>query len=336
MKQSRHFSRIHQEFRHGPALPLRGKSGAEEEEKPALAQSSIERRENMFSPVSPDQIRQARRADLVTYLQRAGFELRRENGQFRIPDRGGLVVKDCYWHHFATGNGGNSLDFLVKLLGIPFPQAVAELLGLGQPPGLDIKPPPGPPERAARELRLPEKGRSTKQVFDYLVKERGLPVKLVNTLFHSNLLYQDTKKNAVFLIRDRGKVRGAFLRGTKGPFKGMAPGSENYPWFLPGRGRIAVAGEAIIDVLSFSVIKPYLGTSHLLALNGLSKNALINFLNGHPEVKAVVLALDNDPAGREAAARFKEALKEKVAVVELWPPGEFKDWNQVLVSRRER
>ena len=46
--------------------------------------------------------------------------------------------------------------------------------------------------------------------------------------------------------------------------------------------------------------------SNAIALCGLHHGALDTYLRENPHLKKIVLCLDNDPPGREAAARFTE------------------------------
>ena len=109
---------------------------------------------------------------------------------------------------------------------------------------------------------LPTKDSSNLAVLTYLSTVRKLPYRLVTGLITGGLLYQDQRKNAVFLCRDRaGQVKGAVLRGTdrRAPFKGMAPGSDStYGWlWVPDREpscKGVVVTEAPIDAISVEAI----------------------------------------------------------------------------------
>ena len=81
-----------------------------------------------------------------------------------------------------------------------------------------------------RELIIPERAESMRNVFAYLCKARKIDSKIVSELAHSGLLYQDKKGNAVFLHKDDdGKPVGAELQGTSTyqRFKGVAAGTAD-------------------------------------------------------------------------------------------------------------
>jgi len=145
----------------------------------------------------------------------------------------------------------------------------------------------------------------------------------------------------VFPCYDReGKARGAVLRGTypDRPFKGMAAGSDSrYPWCWPAEGRkVAVVCESPIDALSLVTLKPALADAHLVGLGGVRGEALLTFLEEY-QARTLILALDSDVKGKEAAAKFKAELRGMgYAVPVLHPPDGCGDWNEVLLRELGR
>ena len=62
--------------------------------------------------------------------------------------------------------------------------------------------------------------------------------------------------------------------------------------------------------------------------------ALVQYLADYPHIRKVVLRLDNDPAGRIAAATIKTLLSKRYAVtVDIQPPPQGKDYNDCLCLR---
>lgn len=62
--------------------------------------------------------------------------------------------------------------------------------------------------------------------------------------------------------------------------------------------------------------------------------ALVQYLADYPHIRNVVLRLDNDPAGRIAAATIKTLLTKRYAVaVDIQPPPQGKDYNDCLCLR---
>ncbi len=82
-------------------------------------------------------IRAARQKPLKPFLERLGYRLTSAGGSnFRItgcpPERkgqaAGIVIKHHYWTDPENGAAGNAIDFMVKIIGMRFNQAMQLLL----------------------------------------------------------------------------------------------------------------------------------------------------------------------------------------------------------------
>ncbi len=75
---------------------------------------------------SRDEIRAARRAPLEPIVQRLGYELAEgsEGNQLIVGLSGPVVIKEHYWVRTDDGTGGNAIDFLVRIEGMSFAQAM--------------------------------------------------------------------------------------------------------------------------------------------------------------------------------------------------------------------
>lgn len=106
-------------------------------------------------------------------------------------------------------------------------------------------------------------------------------------------------------------------------------------WFSGGSDYVFVT-EGQIDALSFEEIG--LSAVGLGGVNEVSK--LIQKLKEKPSNKVLVLALDNDKAGRRATGKFIEELAEDeldqkyIVISDLY--GKYKDANEFLIADRER
>ena len=70
---------------------------------------------------------------------------------------------------------------------------------------------------------------------------------------------------------------------------------------------------------------------HRVSLGCLGDAALMQYLNGRPEIQNIILSLDNDHKGRSASAKFMKEFKEKgYSVSEEFSKG--KDYNEDLVE----
>ncbi len=280
--------------------------------------------------IDQDQIRRARQTNLVQYLMSKGYSLRREPGKgenFRLVGYQGLIVQKNHFFRFGGREKGNAIDFLVQIEGMTFPQAVEELLGYAAIPEVKSV------QEQRKSFELPAAAANNKRIINYL-KNRGIPEQMIKVLIPSGLIYQDQRGNCVFPCYDTsGRARGAFLRGTTNVrWVGVANGSDvSYPWVLKlqeGEDSITVV-ESPIDAMSFLVKYPHT-RGYIIALGGLREKSINRFLTEHPEVSKLLLATDNDQAGRDfAIEQYRKCVQYEVEI--LHPPAG-KDWNDFLLS----
>ena len=151
----------------------------------------------------------------------------------KITFYGGLYINTDTneWYCFSQADkhgGRNAINCLTDILGMDFKTAVEALTGENISYGV-YKPTEQPPPKP-RELIIPERAESMRNVFAYLCKARKIDSKIVSDLAHNGLLYQDKRGNAVFLhIDDNGEILGAELQGTNTyqRFKGVAAGTAD-------------------------------------------------------------------------------------------------------------
>jgi hypothetical protein len=174
-------------------------------------------------------------------------------------------------------------------------------------------------------------------VYAYL-KKRGVSPQIIRSFISAGLLYEDSEHhNCVFVGYDRdGKAAFASLRGTYdrdgSGFKGDAAGSDKSIGFrLPYApdSRSVYVFEAPIDLMSYCTLHREFH-SNALALCCLDDRALSVFLREHPTVRKVVLCLDHDRPGQEAAERMGRKYAAEGYVVQTLSPPSRKDWNAYL------
>lgn len=83
----------------------------------------------IITPQTPrwtrEQIRAARLAPLVPILQQRGIPLiPLDAGNFESAHHPGLLIKDHYWRWPPQDKSGNTIDFLTKILGMSFNEAM--------------------------------------------------------------------------------------------------------------------------------------------------------------------------------------------------------------------
>ena len=158
----------------------------------------------------------------------------------------------------------------------------------------------------------------------------------------------------------KGNPKYAALRGTGTSFIGEANGSDkNYSFsvFSEKPSETVHLFESAIDLLSYATLQKSEGKEwreeHLLSLAGVYQPAkeiekskvpaaLTRVLKLHPEVKGIVLHLDNDRIGRLATKAICTVLPKQYQVKDE-PPKYGKDYNDQLciklnlaVTKREK
>lgn len=301
--------------------------------------------------VSSEDIQRAKGMDLLTYLRNYEpdelVHISGENYCTRTHDS--LKISNGKWHWFSRGFGGvTALDYLIKVRGYSFPDAVNTILGREA-----LKPPViyAPKPQPERVLLLPELNDSTDRAVNYLTG-RGVDREIIDHCIRNRLLFE-TKQyhNVMFVGYDQtGKARYAALRGTLGDFKGEVTGSDKHYSFLLADRQDADSVhvfESAVDTLSYATLLKMTGRNWqqapLLSLAGVYKPkrekvvpvALDHFLKEHQATHTLLLHLDNDEVGRGATQGIVDGLGEKYRVIDS-PPPKAKDVNDYLVRRIAR
>ncbi|MCL2619401.1 MAG: septation protein SpoVG family protein [Defluviitaleaceae bacterium] len=224
---------------------------------------------------------------------------------------------------------------------------------LNQAPKPQEPHPPEPPEPKG-PIELPKASWGRTAVTDYLTENRAIDEDIVNYCFEQKVLYQSKPhNNAVFVGFDQdGVAKYASLRGTKDntdkKFIGEATNStKSVPFVIPIKeqhkdiSKIVFVTESPIDAMSKATLdkqNPKIGQHwncvHRISLGGTSSLGLETYLKQHPNIDKIVLNLDNDKAGQDAAHRIMSQLNQKYPdkyTVEYKPPqvGVIRDWNDI-------
>lgn len=281
----------------------------------------------MASPFTREQLKQARTADLYSYLVKYHYDLFIHEGMaLRMIDDRSIYIKQG-WHSYrdySSGDSGNAVDFLCKYLGYSLIDAV-EALTQG---GIVTENTEKKEVHKAAGIRLPtpQVGRYSR-LFSYLLCDRGLKYGIVQTLCDWGLLYESAEThNAVFVNaeRDFAEIHGT-IPGTS--FKGLAEGSKSDSfWYFTPPGimekpnRIYVC-EAAIDAISLWQLKKE--SAFYASIGGASNQQRIERMK--KSRCQVIIATDNDKAGQECRDRNKDLM----AII----PSQ-KDWNEDLLERK--
>lgn len=302
--------------------------------------------------VTKEQIEQAKRWDLLSYLQTYEPKelIKCGRNEYCTASNHALKISNGLWHWHSQGIGGKTaLDYLIKVRGLGFVDAVKTLSNTRVEVYHKISIPAQKVDEP-KSFELPEVNYYGNTVTSYLQK-RGINADIINKCIGAGILYEERKhRNCVFVGRDKeGTARYAALRGTFGSFRMDAKGSDKrYSFCLPAADKnskfVAVA-ESPIDALSIATALKLQGDDwsqyHYLSLGGTATRALLQFLHDHPSVTHISLCLDNDSAGLLGMTKIREAIRadpiisQRIKLIVDNPPavGTGKDYNEFLQKK---
>lgn len=291
-------------------------------------------------------IKDIKNIPIIEYAQSNGFAVQKIGRYYTLKEHDSVridVDKNCFYQN-SSGKRGSVIDFSMTFENKDLKTTLADL---GEYLGnKDYKPKPiSPQEKKTIEpkvFNLPSASDSNKQVYSYLTFTRRIDKDIVNELINNKNLYQSKDyNNCVFVSYDKnGKANFASLRGTSTyrKFIGDVSGSDyKHCFFLDNGSESLLVNESVIDSLSVMTATKLHGHNpkmfNYLSLSGATKiDAVTTQVKENPKIKTVIIALDNDEAGRTNAQRIHEALEEfpNLKVVDKFPT-QAKDWNEELI-----
>lgn len=296
--------------------------------------------------ISDEDLARAREMDLLTYLTyHDPGNIKHVSGNvYSTVEHDSLIINNGKWCWFSQGIGGvSALDYLIKVKGIPFRDAVERIIGNIS----ESLPPVKTPVESPKEFEMPEVQEYPMRAAQYLI-DRGIDAQIIRWCVEHKLIYETVKyDNVLFVGYDRkGIPRYGAVRSISGSFKGDVKGSDKRFAFRIVKAqspRKVHVFEAVPDLLSYATLVKLEGRNWrketYLSLAGIGGSvipkALEQFLKDYPEVSHIYLHLDNDDPGRKASKQIAEALKSKYVVKDC-PPPEGKDYNEYLKIQRSK
>ena len=301
--------------------------------------------------IAPEVITEAKRMDLLTYLREyePGELVKFSSNTYTTRTHDSLKISNGKWMWWSRGIGGKSaLDYLIKVRGMDFVEAVQTIMGNGSvsfPTCENIKCYENQP------LLLPEKSPTTDVVFDYLFG-RGIDYEIINYCLEQELIIESLPyHNAVFIGYDESKEPkyAAYRATNQSRIMGDCTGSKKqYSFRLTAENTGEVhLFECAIDLLSYATLMKLEGKDwrqfNLVSLAGVYSPkqkiedskvpvTLGRLLEKDKTIRRIVLHLDNDIAGRKATKALQTILSDKYEVVDD-PPQYGKDVNDFLCKR---
>lgn len=287
-----------------------------------------------------EQKERANSVDLVDFLQRQGEKLLPSGRDKRLASDHSITVRGNRWYDHAAEQGSYAIDLVKRLYNLSFPDAVTLLLGGEQ--GVEYRQHNKSEPEQRKPFVLPQAHTDMRRVFAYMIKQRCISREVLSEFARENLLFEDGEyHNAVFVGMDEnGVARHAHKKSTAtdSGFRINVEGSDpaysfHYLSKNPNPHWLFVF-EAPIDMLSYISLHPQnWKNASYVALNGVSEQPIFKLLELYPQLDHVVLCLDHDAAGIEAAERIYDSLMEKgqYAVGQAQP--KCKDWNEDLKAQ---
>lgn len=307
-------------------------------------------------------ISKVKELDLLSYLQNyEPNELVKINERmYSTREHDSLKISNGLWFWWSRGIGGRSaLDFLVKVRGMDFTDAVEVLVNKTTARKPIYSKPLTVPK--ASKLILPEKAEDNSRLALYLQRDRGIDGEIVEYCIQNDLvyegLYQSKKtekvfRNAIFVGYDpSGKAKYAAYRSlNESRIMGDCTGSsKEYSFRLVGGEKQTIhLFECAIDALSYASLLKLQNKNWqdhtLLSLSGVYQPkeqikdsrvpiALAKYLREHPQTDTIFFHLDNDEPGRLAAKALKIILPKDIKVIDR-PVPLGKDVNDFLLIQK--
>lgn len=302
-----------------------------------------------MSYIPPEVVEQARQIDLLSYLQafEPGELVRISGNNYTTRTHDSLKISNGKWMWWSHRIGGyNALDYLIKVKEYSFVEAVETLMGKAVVmPSIAI---PKPKKDVPKVLLLPEKSASTDKITEYLFS-RGIDYSIIEYCIDKGLIFESLPyHNLVFVGFDENeKARYAAYRAANDRrILGDCSGSDKHYSFRIADSESSTVHlfECAIDLLSYATLAKILGRDwrqeNLVSLAGVylpkekiedstTPAALVQYLKSKPQIKRIVLHLDNDNTGRNATEALKVILPNTYEVIDD-PPKRGKDYNDFL------
>lgn len=298
-----------------------------------------------YKRFADEQIYKANNISIMDYINSLGLKTKRAGKTVKIEGYGGLYIDPVQnkWNCFSERKGGGPIQLVMHLDNINWVNAVKKLLGNNYE-NQNTKTYKSDIEKenkvTKRELVLPKKNTTYKHMIAYLTKTRGIDIGVVQEFINNKILYEDDKRNCVFVGYDKNKVpRYASLRGTNTnfDFKGEAKNSNKaYSFNLSSRDSDKLyVFESPIEIMSYlTLYKLKFGKSkkfghNALSLGGTADTALGQFLKNNKNITEIYLCLNNDKAGilatEDIIKKYESDYKIEAKIPQL------EDYNDLLI-----
>lgn len=295
-----------------------------------------------FRRFTDEEISKANNVSIVDYINSLKLDTKRAGRTIKIEGHGGLYINPTTnkWNCFSEGKGGGPIQLVMFLENKTWVELVKTLLGNSYESNIvktnhnDVQ------SERKKEFLLPKKNSTFNHVIAYLIKTRGIDKDIVYNCIKNKTLYEDEKRNCVFVGYDEeGIPRYAGLRGTNTSrvFKGEVENSNKaFSFNIPGKSNKLYVFESPIELMSYLTLfqrkaiydKEF--NHHMVSLGCLAPVALDRYIESNPHIDEINICLNNDKYGIKAANNIRQEYQDRYRVNIEYP--EVKDWNEFLVQ----
>ena len=195
-----------------------------------------------------------------------------------------------------------------------------------------------------QHLILPKRAKTMKNVFAYLTIARQIDNDIILEFVKRGMLYQDERKNCVFVGYSGKKPVFATLHNTNTyrNFKLDIKGSDYSKGFYLSNGSDTIMFvESPIEVLSLMNLIKIEGKDYrkynFLACCSVYKSMCLYYYLENFSINTVYIAFNNDPAGIEMSNVHYEKIKKDYPNIRVMKkiPKDDNDWNDVLCRLKQ-
>jgi hypothetical protein len=308
-----------------------------------------------------------KKISIVDYAKNVlGMSLKRDGKQFTVEGHDSVFIssEENLWNRFSDDSklaGGDIFTFVQYWENCSFPEALDKLYEHKN--GIDRVTVAPTKEKATTSLEMPEKDDNVKNIYAFLIQERGIEPKIVSQWIREGYLYQGKQyKECIFT----GSFKGNTMFATKVTTRKNKEGKfdkfdvensvKEVGIYQNNNTDTIMVFESPIDCMAYQSMKQILGQAvkdvNYLICGGAGTAAsslYFNMVHYGMNIENVILALDNDETGHKAMKTCIDMIKDGIRKGEVNEDvkklfenvkcsnalSQYKDWNDDLKKMKE-
>lgn len=151
-----------------------------------------------FIYFTEEQKEQVRETDLVAYLKRYHYKLKRSSSEYEWDSpQGKVTIRDNRWYHQYEQEGGYIISFFERFFNLTFQETMLMLL---EEQGIRYEPAEGEKNSEKKTFELPKASDNMRRIYAYFLKERHLDREVIQHFIHNKLIYEDAEYHNVVFV----------------------------------------------------------------------------------------------------------------------------------------